>query len=107
MAQPRITRAVLSIFAALLEDGNTARYGLEIASAAGLSHTTIYDTLARLEAAKWLSSEWEQANPNGAPRRRLYRLTGLGERVAEHAFAHEQRQLSRLPSRLRPRGSFG
>lgn len=41
---------------------------------------TVYPILLRLEQAGWLESEWETADPVllSRPRRRLYRLTGLG-----------------------------
>jgi len=96
MAEPRITRSVLAIFAVLRGDVAEPRFGMEIAKAAGLSHTTIYDTLARMEAARWLQSEWEStdAHKEARPRRRMYRLTPLGEQVAIRALENEFRQLA-------------
>lgn len=110
VAQPRITKAVLAVLTALREDASTPRYGLEIATAAGLSHTTIYDTLARLEAAKWVSSEWEEldeAGDGGRPRRRLYRLTANGDTVAREEIEAQFRMLARVGRRGvgRPRPS--
>jgi DNA-binding PadR family transcriptional regulator len=110
MAEPRITAAVLAVLVALREDPSKPRYGLEIASTAEVSHTTIYDTLARLEAAKWLTSEWEVLDPSeeGRPRRRLYRLTAEGDAVAREkidaqfqALAGARARRRTLP-RLRP-----
>jgi PadR family transcriptional regulator, regulatory protein PadR len=98
VGEPRITAAVLGVFAVLAEDPAHPRYGLEIARAAKLSHTTIYDTLARLEVAGWLRSEWENIDPcaDGRPRRRLYSLTGLGESLARNALATQMQLLGRL-----------
>jgi PadR family transcriptional regulator, regulatory protein PadR len=103
VGEPRITSAVLSIFTALAEDPGEPRYGLDIAKQANLRHTTIYDTLARLEAAGWLRSEWEKIDPSadGRPRRRLYRLTGLGEDVAHNALERQKEALARV--RIHPR----
>jgi DNA-binding PadR family transcriptional regulator len=44
--------------------------------------------LARLEAAGWLTSEWEQIDPSEAarPRQRFYRLTGKGANNASTAL---------------------
>lgn len=97
MGEPRITAAVLGIFAVLTEDPGQPRYGLEIAREANLRHTTIYDTLARLEGAGWLRSEWEEIDPrvDGRPRRRLYRLTGLGESAARDALERQLKILTR------------
>jgi DNA-binding PadR family transcriptional regulator len=48
------------------------------------AHGTLYKALGRMEAAGLLESRWEKADlalEEGRPRRRLYRLTGAGERV--------------------------
>jgi PadR family transcriptional regulator PadR len=45
------------------------------------SHGTLYKALGRLEAARLLSSRWEDsaiAEEAGRPRRRLYQVTGSG-----------------------------
>ena len=66
-------------------------YGFELArSIAGggavrklTSHGTLYKALGRLEDAGLLASRWEDANlaaAEGRPRRRLYTITGEGER---------------------------
>lgn len=106
MGPPRVTKAVLAVLASLREDPSTPRYGLEIATAAGLRHTTIYDTLARLEAAKWITSEWEvvDAAEEGRPRRRLYRLTAEGDAVAREEIEAQFRMLAgaRHTGQLRP-----
>lgn len=113
MAQPRITSAVLAAFAVLLEavaDGMSL-YGLEIAAAAGISHTTIYDVLARLEEAGWLTSHWEELGSydEPRPRRRLYRLTPLGENIARREVNAQFETLDRARklTRQRARASPG
>jgi PadR family transcriptional regulator len=48
------------------------------------AHGTLYKALGRMERAGLLESEWEDADfamGQGRPRRRLYRVTGLGERA--------------------------
>ena len=48
------------------------------------AHGTLYKALARMELAELLQSRWEEADlalAEGRPRRRLYRVTGAGERV--------------------------
>jgi DNA-binding PadR family transcriptional regulator len=54
------------------------------------AHGTLYKALGRLEEFGLLSSRWEDAAPEGRPRRRLYELTGQGVRVAERARADKQ-----------------
>jgi DNA-binding PadR family transcriptional regulator len=47
-----------------------------------VAHGTLYKALIRLERAGLLTSEWEDADiavDEGRPRRRLYRVTDLGE----------------------------
>ncbi len=59
------------------------------------AHGTLYKALGRMEQAGLLESAWEDpdvAVGEGRPRRRLYRVTGLGERAlreqqATDAFA--------------------
>lgn len=46
------------------------------------AHGTLYKALGRLADAGMLESEWEDADValgEGRPRRRLYRITGLGQ----------------------------
>ena len=77
-----------------------ALFGLEVASAAELSHTTIYDVMARMEEAGWLTSQWEELGSyqERRPRRRLYRLTPLGETVASREIASQLQALERARS---------
>ena len=52
------------------------------------AHGTLYKALERLERAGMLTSRWEDpdvAMAEGRPRRRLYEVTGLGERAAAAA----------------------
>jgi DNA-binding PadR family transcriptional regulator len=74
----------LRVLGAMLEDPMSWHYGLGLSSQAGIAAGTIYPILARLEKADWLESRWEEMSPasEGRPRRRLYRLTGDGERAA-------------------------
>lgn len=81
----RITKQTERILATLLLDPSADWWGAQIAPAAGLKSGTIYPALARLERFGWLTSRWEDIEPSeqGRPRRRLYRLTGDGERAAQ------------------------
>ncbi|MEV0381251.1 PadR family transcriptional regulator [Nonomuraea sp. NPDC050643] len=80
-----ITPATVDVIEALLADLN-ARWGLEIAKAAGLAPGTVYVVLDRLERSGWVTSTWEADtweadtweadSARSGSRRRLYRLTG-------------------------------
>jgi PadR family transcriptional regulator PadR len=88
---------------ALLEHPTRERYGLELGQAAGLPSGTIHPILARLEAAGWLESSWEQVDPHeaGRPRRRYYKLTLDGAEQARDALARAYTS-SAAVARLRP-----
>ena len=64
------------------------------------AHGTLYKALQRLEEAGLLASQWEApdvAAAEGRPRRRLYQVTGAGER----ALAAWQTRHGRAPRRPR------
>jgi PadR family transcriptional regulator, regulatory protein PadR len=64
------------------------------------AHGTLYKALQRLEEAGLLTSQWEDPNiaaAEGRPRRRLYEVTGAGER----ALAAWQARLGQAPGRPR------
>jgi PadR family transcriptional regulator, regulatory protein PadR len=94
--QPRMTLQTLAVLNVLLEDPATRRYGLEISKGAGLATGSIYPILARLEQAGWLTSDWESIQPAvaGRPRRRLYRLTAIGEQSAYRAISKAQQLIT-------------
>jgi DNA-binding PadR family transcriptional regulator len=86
----------LALLSVIMRNPSEEHYGLELGKAAKLKSGTLYPTLARLEAAGWLDSAWEDLDPTeaGRPRRRLYRLTGEGERSARRVFEEHERMLA-------------
>jgi DNA-binding PadR family transcriptional regulator len=91
------------VLRALLDEPSRQRYGLELGQAAGLPSGTIHPILARLEAAGWLESNWEQADPRaqGRPRRRYYTLTPDGVERSRDALARSYTSAAAI-ARLRP-----
>jgi PadR family transcriptional regulator PadR len=85
----RLSERGLRVLRFLIDQPRTSRSGAEIAKATSTSSGTLYPMLTRFEAAKWLTSRWEEVDPRevGRPRRRLYRLTGVGQRRAREALA--------------------
>ncbi|MGH8903226.1 MAG: PadR family transcriptional regulator [Egibacteraceae bacterium] len=81
----RVTAQLQRVVLLFLRDPSERYYGLEIAREAGLQRGTLYPILARLEAAGWVTSEWEAIDPSveGRRRRRYYQLTDDGLRQAE------------------------
>lgn len=69
------------------------------------AHGTLYKALNRLEKGGLLASYWENplvAAEEGRPRRRLYSVTGLGERTFATVQANRSRQRPSLEGRLSP-----
>src|SRR4051812_25426696 len=89
------------VLRALLADPTREMYGVEIGDIAELPSGTVHPILARLEAAGWLESRWEEIDVRqaGRPARRYYRLTSEGVTSARDALAHAYQS--------RPRGSVG
>lgn len=94
--QIRITLQTLLVLRALLDDAAGPHYGLEIAKQAGLPTGSIYPILARLEAADWVTSAWEDIDEaaEGRRRRRYYTLTGDGVELARQHIQDAQRSLN-------------
>lgn len=88
----RLTGPTLKVLHYLLSKPREKRSGAEISKAIGINSGTLYPILARLERAGWFSSEWEEIDPReaGRPRRRFYRLTGVGQTRANAALAELQ-----------------
>lgn len=85
----RMTKPTLRLLAILLGDPCREWYGLELMELADLPSGTAYPMLHRLEADGWLISTREAIDPanEGRPKRRLYRLTGLGEAETRRVVA--------------------
>ena len=84
----RLTHQTLKVLRIFLERPNDALAGSDIWQETGIFSGTLYPILARLEKTGWLTSSWEAAQPSevGRPRKRLYRLTGVGQQRAQRAF---------------------
>jgi len=105
MPSLRLTTQTLAILAVMLSDAASERYGLELSDASGLKPGTIYPILDRLLKAGWVQREWEGVDPSvaGRPRRRLYRLTGVGEVAARSALAEHVAALQPVARGLLPK----
>jgi DNA-binding PadR family transcriptional regulator len=80
---------VLRVFIdALAEDKHAELAGADLMSATHLSSGTLYPILLRFEKGGILESRWEKEQPEdlGRPRRRFYRMTAAGARVAHEAL---------------------
>jgi PadR family transcriptional regulator, regulatory protein PadR len=67
------------------------------------AHGTLYRALGRMEVAGLLASEWEDASiaaEQQRPRRRLYRITGVGELALKQWFTQQSQQCLTLEGGL-------
>jgi len=85
---PRITGPTLKVLGEFFVRPTNPLSGIEISRTTGLASGTLYPILFRLEEAGWLESEWEEVVPAlvKRPRRRLYRITALGQMNARVSF---------------------
>ena len=95
---PRMTGPTLKVIVALLASPRDELSGADIAKGSRLASGTLYPILFRLENAGWLESRWETEDPQemGRPRRRYYRVTGLGVREARAIVADVQKMVGKL-----------
>jgi PadR family transcriptional regulator, regulatory protein PadR len=101
----QLSNQMLRLASAMLEHPAVPSYGLELSKSAGLKSGTIYPALARMERSGWVESYWEMERPEdlGRPRRRLYRLTGVGEVALRDAIEDQLRAIHRPVTRTRLR----
>lgn len=91
-----MTIQTFAVLSAMVSDANADWYGLELSKRSGLKPGTIYPILDRLLKVGWLERRWEDIDPavEGRPKRRLYRLTGVGAPAARLALDEHLASLS-------------
>ena len=85
---PRLTHQSLRILRAFIENAPEHLTGADLIRQTGLMSGTVYPVLLRFEEQGLLRSKWEREDPSslGRPRRRLYRLTAEGQKLARRAL---------------------
>jgi PadR family transcriptional regulator PadR len=98
VTEPRITSQALRVFSAIMGAGGRELSGTEISREARLASGTMYPMLMRFEQCGWLESRWETEDPQalGRPRRRYYRVTGVGATRARAAARELEPVVGRL-----------
>lgn len=81
----RISDRGLKVLRAMIDNPARPMAGSDLFRSTGVGFSTIYPMLIRFEKAGWLSAKWEDVKPEeaGRPAKRLYQLTGLGQREAQ------------------------
>jgi PadR family transcriptional regulator, regulatory protein PadR len=87
-SEVKMTHATMKVLKCFLGQPRAELSGADITKTTKVFTGTLYPILLRLEAAGWLTSHWENIDPKeeGRPRRRYYRLTATGQRLATEAF---------------------
>jgi PadR family transcriptional regulator len=89
------------VIAALAASPSTWQHGYELAKQTGLKSGTLYPILIRLADRGLVEAQWEDEQPQGRPRRHLYRLTadGLACAAAATSKPGAQPHAKRRPGR--------
>src|SRR5258707_2007614 len=96
---PSLSRKEALVLELLLENPSTEMYGLEMVARSrnSLKRGTVYVTLDRMEEKGYVQSRQEEPRPDaGGLPRRLYRITGYGQKV------FQVWQMAREVGRMRP-----
>lgn len=76
------------LYSFLLNDPGREYYGYEIIrDCDGVSATTVYRTLRKMEDRGWMSRRNEVNPEEGLPPRKVYKLTGTGVPAVNHELA--------------------
>jgi PadR family transcriptional regulator, regulatory protein PadR len=99
-----MTAQTLKVLAVFLADTDAEWYGFSLADQTKIKSGTLYPILIRLEQAGWLASRLEDIDPKivGRPPRRLYTLTGKGERAARRERAAHLEALAPVLKPVQP-----
>jgi len=87
-SEVKLTHTTMKVLKRFMDEPRKELSGADITRDTKIFTGSLYPILLRLEAAGWLSSHWEDIDPKeaGRPRRRYYRLTATGQRLATEAF---------------------
>lgn len=86
--EPRLTLQSLRVLSLLARNPGELLSGSDIRKETGIASGTLYPILLRMEDAGWLRGDWEKVDPSvvGRPRKRFYRITISGQKIASRSF---------------------
>jgi PadR family transcriptional regulator len=95
-----LSKASAKVLRVFLDDPDEEQYGFGLMRSTGVKSGSLYPILDRFERLRWIAGYDEAINEHaeGRPKRRLYRLTALGERQARKAVAAFYRDIGSLPT---------
>ncbi|WP_067452087.1 PadR family transcriptional regulator [Actinomadura macra] len=106
----RVTAPLLDVLEALLESHrqDAEVHGWQLMRTTRRAGPTVYRVLDRLEDSGWVTTRWEQVNPDPSrPRRRFYRLSPTGLAEAHRLLAEHRPEVPERAARLPARGEPG
>jgi PadR family transcriptional regulator, regulatory protein PadR len=90
--RPDSSPQTLAVLEALCDTPTDWRHGYDLARETGLKSGTLYPILVRLADRGYLETRWEEEQPQGRPRRHLYRLSPDGAAWARGTLAEAGRK---------------
>lgn len=98
----RIGKQTVKVLKEFFENPRHPQYGFGLMRATGVKSGSLYPILDQLISRGWLESFGEDIDEHaeGRPRRRLYRLTGLGQTEGWKAITDFYEELGPLPGWL-------
>ena len=95
-----LSKSSAKVLRAFIDDPNEEQYGFGLMRSTRVKSGSLYPILERFERLRWIEGHDESIDEHaeGRPRRRLYRLTALGEREARKAVAEFYRDVGRAPA---------
>ena len=95
-----LSKSSAKVLRAFVDDPSEEQYGFGLMRSTRVKSGSLYPILERFERLGWIEGYDESINEHteGRPRRRLYRLTALGEREARKAVAEFYRAVGQSPA---------
>jgi len=93
------SKAITKVLIEFLDHPSRDQYGFGLMGETGVKSGSLYPILDRLERHGWIESHMENIDERvvGRPKRKLYRLTGMGQTEATRAVADFYRDLQPAP----------
>ena len=95
----KISPSGAKVLKAFLSEPEAEQYGFALMKLTGVKSGSLYPILARFQELGWIDSYEEEIDvrEEGRPRRRMYRLTGMGRPQASLALDEFYRDVGPVP----------
>lgn len=99
-----LSKSSVKVLQAFLDEPMKEQYGFGLMGSTSVKSGSLYPILEKFERLGWIegSDESIDERAEGRPRRRLYRLTALGEKEGRKAVADFYCDLGQRPAWLPP-----